>query len=55
MAKEYSGKLVLRIDPVLHRELAKHAGKKFMSLNGLINSILNEEIKKSKKVLVVSK
>lgn len=38
--KKYSGKFVVRVTPETHEALASAADKKFMSLNGLINSIL---------------
>lgn len=54
--KIYSGKLIIRIDPVTHEMLAGLAPKKFMSLNGLINSILDKEIKnEQKRTIIVSK
>lgn len=42
--KNYSGKLSLRIDPSLHREVAFKAGKANKSINKFIESKLKEAI-----------
>jgi predicted HicB family RNase H-like nuclease len=38
--KPYSGQFVLRIDPLLHREIASTAEARRMSLNALIENVL---------------
>jgi predicted HicB family RNase H-like nuclease len=43
--KPYSGQFVLRIDPQLHRELASLAQVKATSLNALIESVLEKDVR----------
>jgi predicted HicB family RNase H-like nuclease len=42
--KTYSGKIHLRMNPELHAQLALEAAKKRISLNDLINKLLNQNI-----------
>lgn len=43
--KEYSGKLIIRIQPSTHKALAVKANKKNQSLNGLIKTVLEDDVK----------
>lgn len=44
--KEYSGKLVVRFSPDTHRRLAMIASKRSMSINLLLNIMIQEGIRK---------
>lgn len=46
---KYSGKFVVRVSPGLHREIVEAAKKKHFSLNGFINSVLEQATKNSLK------
>ena len=47
--------IILRIRPDLHKDAKRIARKKFMSLNGLINSVIEKEVKtEQKRTLQVS-
>jgi predicted HicB family RNase H-like nuclease len=45
--KPYSGQFVLRLDPVLHRELANAAEEQTTSLNAFIEGILSRNLQLS--------
>lgn len=46
--KEYSGKIILRFSPESHAQVAKIAYSKNMSINLLLNIIIDEGIKREK-------
>lgn len=45
----YSGKMMLRMDPELHCEVTKLALKKHMSINYLLNVIIEKAVNEEKR------
>lgn len=43
--KPFSGKLILRMRPELHKKLSIEAHKNKRSINGYINDVLNQKVK----------
>ena len=50
MAKQQKKSFVLRLQPDMYEALEKWAADEFRSVNGQIEYILNQELKKSKRI-----
>lgn len=49
--KPYSGKLMIRVDPELHRRVAIEAQKRGVSINSLVGEVLSNTITENSKPL----